>query len=203
MSWRVAPCLDQLLKEVNARWPNRSKYSDGSIGDSAHQSRPSDHNVSNGIVHARDLTHDLAHGADMQIVWNTIVTNKDVRLKYMIFKGKIMSGPAGPSPFVSRSYSGSNGHYHHIHVSCRYGATYENDVGQWLEQEEPDLTPDQDARLKRVEAALEALALTIGKPYAPDLTVLKILTEKNGEDYVDGVKQIRADIAALKVPPGD
>ena len=44
MSWYVARSLNVLRDEINASAPNRSKASDGSIGDPNHQSRVSDHN---------------------------------------------------------------------------------------------------------------------------------------------------------------
>ena len=44
MAWRVARSLDVLLGQLNALAPERSKASDGSIGDAAHASRSSDHN---------------------------------------------------------------------------------------------------------------------------------------------------------------
>lgn len=44
MPWYLAPSLAQLRAEVNARWPKRSKASDGTIGDRAHSARTSDHN---------------------------------------------------------------------------------------------------------------------------------------------------------------
>lgn len=200
MSWRVAPCLDQLLKEINAKWPNRSKVSDGSIGDPAHSARVSDHNPANGIVHARDFTNDPDHGANMRLVWNAILARKDPRVKYMIFEGKIMSGPAGPSPWIPRTYDGNNGHYHHIHVSCRYGGTYENDVREWLGASKEDWF-DMASKQELAEVVQES----IGKPYAPGLTVLKILTEKDGDQYVDSIKlildrldELEAKIDALK-----
>jgi len=42
MSWRLARSLEPLRNEVNAAAPNRSKASDGTIGDTAHSSRASD-----------------------------------------------------------------------------------------------------------------------------------------------------------------
>ena len=36
VSWYVARSLDQLLAEINASAPHRSKASDGSIGDASH-----------------------------------------------------------------------------------------------------------------------------------------------------------------------
>jgi hypothetical protein len=42
--WRVAKSLDRLLAQVNRLASDRSKASDGAIGDAKHQSRESDHN---------------------------------------------------------------------------------------------------------------------------------------------------------------
>ena len=53
MTWRLARALEQLRSQVNEKWPNRSKNSDGSIGDTSHAARPSDHNPDRAeIVHA-------------------------------------------------------------------------------------------------------------------------------------------------------
>ena len=51
MSWTLAPALVQLRQELNARWPGRSKASDGTIGDAAHKARVSEHNPdADGVV---------------------------------------------------------------------------------------------------------------------------------------------------------
>ena len=65
--WRVAKSLLLLRNQVNRKAPNRSKVSDGTIGDKAHQSQNSDHNAwvkdgSVGVVTALDITHDPTDG---------------------------------------------------------------------------------------------------------------------------------------------
>src|SRR5688500_6227543 len=62
---RLADSLRQFRDEVDTRWPNRNKRSDGWLGDAAHQATPSDHNPNpQGVVCAFDLTHDPANGVD-------------------------------------------------------------------------------------------------------------------------------------------
>ncbi|HKV33547.1 MAG TPA: hypothetical protein VJP89_04485, partial [Pyrinomonadaceae bacterium] len=61
MAWRVAKSLLRLREQINELAPNRSKASDGTIGDAAHASRKSDHNPwvkdgSIGVVTAMDIT---------------------------------------------------------------------------------------------------------------------------------------------------
>lgn len=72
-NWSLAYCLRELEKEANALAPNRSKASDGSIGDAAHASRTSAHNPdADGWVCALDLTHDPANGFDARHIADTI-----------------------------------------------------------------------------------------------------------------------------------
>lgn len=125
MSWRVARALDKLLAQINAYAPNRSKISDGSIGDTAHSSRVSDHNPdSRGIVHARDFTHSPATGFDAHAFVRRLAKAGDRRIKYLISNRQISN------PSISggrwRPYSGINPHTHHAHVSCVYGALEDN-----------------------------------------------------------------------------
>lgn len=118
MTWRLANSLIELRKQVNEAYPNRSKDSDGSIGDEHHSARTSDHNPdSQGVVRAIDITHDPAHGFDSYKFANMLLAKQDSRLKYVISNRRIGSGPAGPQPGVWRPYSGSNPHDHHCHIS--------------------------------------------------------------------------------------
>ena len=148
MSWSVALCLQELLNEINAQALDRDKSSDGSIGDPAHASRPSDHNPDKrGIVHARDFTHDPDSGADMNALAEEV--KDDPRVKYVIWNRRIWS----PSVTKSwRRYTGSNPHTHHMHVSVLSGERFENDVSPWLKED--DLTPDQAKKLEEVWNAL-------------------------------------------------
>lgn len=124
MAWRVAKSLDKLLAQINAYAPNRSKISDGSIGDTAHSARVSDHNPdSRGVVHARDFTHSPATGFDAHAFVRRLATAGDRRIKYLISNRQIWN------PSIAkrwRPYSGINGHTQHAHVSCVYGSLEDN-----------------------------------------------------------------------------
>lgn len=124
--WRVAKSLEVLRHQINNMAPNRSKASDGSIGDSAHASRNSDHNpwiveAGVGVVTARDITHDAAHGCDANILAEKIRQSRDPRVKYIIWNRRIAaSSPIGGQPaWAWRAYTGKNGHTHHIHISVK------------------------------------------------------------------------------------
>lgn len=122
MPWRVAGSLEVLRKQFNAAYPNRSKASDGGIGDLRHQaSKSSDHNPhikdanGVGVVTARDFTHDPANGIDCNELAKTLVKNRDPRIKYIIWSRRILSSKT--SPWVWRPYSGVNAHTKHLHLS--------------------------------------------------------------------------------------
>lgn len=122
MGWIVAEALNRLLGQLNALAPDRSKASDGSIGDAAHATRDSDHNAwlvlgGQELVTARDFTHDPEHGLDCQRLANALQRAKDSRVKYVIWNRQIMSGAAGPDPWLWRPYKGSNPHTRHLHLS--------------------------------------------------------------------------------------
>ena len=130
MAWRLAKSLETLRTQVNGRWPNRSKASDGTVGDLAHAARPSDHNPdARGIVHALDITHDPAHGLDAGKLAEMLLRRQDPRLKYAISNRRIGSGPAGPQPGEWRKYTGLNAHEKHCHISVMVSG--EDDTRPW------------------------------------------------------------------------
>lgn len=143
--WRLAHSLEHLRSQINAARPNRNKSSDGTIGDAAHASRASDHNPwiidgSMGVVSAMDITHDPAGGVDSYRLAEILRTKKDRRIKYVISNRKIFSSVS--QPWVWRSYSGSNPHDKHVHVSVMsskslYDAITDWDLGDMFEGTAP------------------------------------------------------------------
>ena len=129
---RVAFSLDQLLAQVNAKWPNRSTASDGALGDVRHQHGVSDHNPNkSGIVQARDITNDPAHGLVSRQLAEALIVSRDPRIKYIISNRQICAGDEGPSPWVWRSYKGANPHEHHVHISVKDDPKFYDDKTTW------------------------------------------------------------------------
>lgn len=123
VTWRLAEALLKLREQINAAYPKRSKVSDGSIGDTAHSPRASDHNPdANGIVNAIDITNDPANGCDGAKLAEALRLSRDPRIKYVIFAGRIFSSKK--QPWVWRPYDGVNRHDKHVHISVQ------ND-GEW------------------------------------------------------------------------
>jgi hypothetical protein len=145
MTYVVDKGLDVLLAQINAAAPNRSKASDGSIGDAAHASRDSDHNPESppppgnpdDEVDARDFTHDPDHGADMGVVTEAIRVSQDRRVSYVIFNRRV-TGPG--HGWRWDPYSGTDPHTGHAHVSVN---DVHNDETQPWEIGIDDMTPSQ------------------------------------------------------------
>lgn len=139
--WRLAPCLVALVHEVDRRWPNRSKVSDGSIGDTSHQAHTSDHNPdASGDVLAIDITEDHARGPNLRTFWNDVIRRRDKRVKYLIYERQIVKGyvdSAGRPAWVPQRYDGINAHAHHLHVSAHDRA--KADTTTWFPTEEDDM----------------------------------------------------------------
>jgi hypothetical protein len=131
MAWRVAKSLLRLREQINQMAPNRSKASDGTIGDAAHASRTSDHNPwvkdgNIGVVTAMDITNDIANGCDAQALVDALVNSRDPRIKYIIWNRKKINSRI--QPWVWRNYTGANPHTKHFHLSVRpEKAAYDSD----------------------------------------------------------------------------
>lgn len=121
-AWKPVAGITVLRDQVNKRFPRRDKRSDGIVGDSAHASRPSDHNPdSRGYVHALDLDEDFGGKGDNMRFANELIeyarsgSNGAERLKYVVYEDKVASGTHANEFWVWRG--SGYGHTHHIHVS--------------------------------------------------------------------------------------
>lgn len=131
----LAPALEQLRSEVNRRFPDRDKASDGWVGDTSHQARPSDHNPCwdcpgkwEGIVRALDIDISPDGRPNVDLRRRLLrVTVGDPRVWYVISNGKIYSRTNNWEP---RAYTGPNGHFAHVHVSLN-GANGVNPEGNF------------------------------------------------------------------------
>lgn len=127
--WRAAKCLQKLRDQVNALAPDRDKASDGTIGDSAHcgsANSTSDHcpripDGGVGVVAAIDITHDPDNGCDAGAIAASLHTGRDPRIKYIIWNKRIANSSAigSSAPWAWRTYTGSNPHTRHVHVSVK------------------------------------------------------------------------------------
>lgn len=135
MAWVVVPNLDELRDQLNTRFPNRDKSSDGSIGDTSHAAASSSHNPdktgspeyrdgdSKDEVRARDIDSDLrdAGGVTMEQVTQTIITRARAgrlpHLRYWIFNGRIWHKRDN---YVTRNYTGSDKHTNHAHANSDF-----------------------------------------------------------------------------------
>jgi len=137
VTWRVANSLNVLLDQLNTLYPNRSKVSDGSIGDAEHAGRDSDHNpwYGPGIVTARDFTDDPDGGLDCHKLAGWLVKSGDKRIKYIIWNRRIWQGSWMP-------YYGSNPHTKHLHLSVVASPLCDN-TAAWNLGEAKDMLKDE------------------------------------------------------------
>ena len=122
MKFQLSKAAIQLRNQVDDTYPSRDRTSDGWIGDTRHQARPSDHNPdANGWVRAIDLDRDLSGRAKPDLMPDLAdqirllcKSKREKRIAYIIFDGRIASSKKS---WAWRPYEGSNKHNHHMHVS--------------------------------------------------------------------------------------
>jgi hypothetical protein len=137
--FRLAWSLVDLRDEINRRWPNRDKRSDGWIGDAKHAARASDHNPwvvrdGVGIVRAIDVDVDgVDAGWLAEYLRQRGLTGHDGRTGdhrlvgggYIIFNRRITK----PDFSGWSVYNGSNPHTAHLHVSCTRSLAFDDRAG--------------------------------------------------------------------------
>jgi len=187
--WHLAPSLVALVNEVDARWPARSKDSDGSIGDASHAARVSDHNPdysAGGVVRAVDITRK---GIDVDELLSALI--RDGRVWYVIWNRRIASVTYG---WKWKPYSGSSPHTEHVHVSIRKTRPAETNLDRWLStatSEEPDVITDSD--VARIAAAVLKVVEPRLQAYTKDVKAYERQT-----DAADAARTAAAVVDALK-----
>lgn len=153
-NWRAAKSLTKLRNQLDTAYPNRSKASDGFIGDASHCPNPdgtgsSDHcpNIQDGdtrVVAAYDATHDPGNNCDMEAVVEAIRTSRDARIKYIIWNRRICnSSKIGTTEaWEWRSYSGSNPHTRHAHFSVLPEKAKYDSEAEWSITSTPSASSD-------------------------------------------------------------
>ena len=183
-SWILVPCLVRLRAEFDAIAPGRDTSSDGSVGDTAHQSGESDHNPDEtgnvpirdadrtNEVHAIDVDVDLrTPGLSMEKVVQFLLgrcrSGAEKRLRYIIYNRRIWSASNG---WRQQRYTGANPHDHHAHFSSSYSTNYEASRASWhLEDIGVALTADDKKWIsaeiaKQVKAQIDDIwAYNVGR----------------------------------------
>lgn len=189
--WYLAPSLVALRTEINRRWPNRDKTSDGSIGDASHAARKSDHNPdwdAGGVVRAIDVDKD---GIDVQELLDAVV--RDPRVAYVIWNKRIASATDDGKPWDWEPYGGTNDHTKHVHISIKHTHAAETDTSRWFDEED-DMPYTEPQIRAMVQAELEEYGSRLTT--APTGTVTRFMAEVRA-----ALKTMAADIAALKAKP--
>lgn len=123
MTWYLAGNLDSRSSSIKDVYPGITIWS---IGDQSHQSGTSDHNPdAREIVHALDvMTYSNMDQGRAVLDW---CLSDPTDLEYVIFDRHIYERDNG---FESRSYSGSDPHTDHVHISGKHGSTgYDSATG--------------------------------------------------------------------------
>lgn len=122
----MVPSLRLVFAELDSRWPNRDRRTDGSVRTKRPGDRPSDHHPdSAGRVHAIDIDKD---GIDANWVAQ-VLADKRLPTRYVIWNRRIAERRNG---FAWKKYTGtSNPHTDHIHLSIERTDSARNFKAGW------------------------------------------------------------------------
>lgn len=202
-SWRVAKSITKLFEQVNVAAPNRSRATDGTIGDRDHQNRASDHNphVTDssgvGVVTAGDITHDPGDNCDCAKITEALGLSRDSRIKYVIFNGRLFSSyPSGNHPaWTWRAYTGPNPHASHFHISVQPTQSLYDSTAPWsIGISGGNDMPDDITANTLTAKTITTDTLTAKTIVASSIT-LKSATEQGSKPGVDDDKQVAWDWA--------
>lgn len=133
MAWVLTRGLTTWRNEINTTFPNREKYTDGSVGDSSHSGSTSGHNPdrtgraeyrdgdAKDEVRAIDVDKDLRSTVTMEQVIQYLVrmgrAGVYLPFRYFIYRGRIWRKATG---WKTEVYTGANKHDQHAHFSGDY-----------------------------------------------------------------------------------
>lgn len=149
----LAKAVTAALRDADKAFPERSKLSDGTWGDLAHQQTNSDHNTGDAV----DITHDPDHGADMNVLSEQAII--DPRVKYVIWNRRIYNAEVPALREQGwRPYTGTNAHDHHMHISVRADKRDDDSPWPWAYQgnEKTDLNAGSVKRLLAIVLGVSA-----------------------------------------------
>lgn len=132
-TWRLANSLTVLRNQINDFARKRSKLSDGTIGNAAHQAEDSDHNPNSlGVVCALDITNDPAGGLDAHALADRFLAVRHPNLRYIISNHRIAGAWTN---WRWTAYTGSSDpHVNHIHISVGVGSDGHAQPGTYDDQ---------------------------------------------------------------------
>lgn len=199
MSWRVSKALLTLRAEVEAAHPGRSKVSDGTVGDTSHSARVSDHNPDeNGIVHAWDVTVWDGPDADnlddvAQPLAEFLRARRDPRVKYVIHRGQMFRSYDKPGipAWTWSPYTGPNGHFHHVHVSV-----YGDDGAPWGYPGTTNPQPQPEDDMPTAKEIAEALRPVVREEVGKAIGWTRAVAESPNVADTDSQSQRLKDRAA-------
>ena len=200
-----------LRDQVNKKWPNRDKASDGWIGDAAHQAntgwgtngKGSYHNVDpNGVVHAIDLDEDFLGKGKGQNVAKEFAEQlatycregKDNgRIAHIVYEGQVASATANNWHFRGSGYS----HFQHIHISFTNKA--DNNGSKFLLPIFENVKPPSPKPEQKIPAYPGRSKLSKGKRN-PDVKTMQKQLIKKGFSISNGPTGYYGDqtVAAVK-----
>ena len=116
----LSKAAKQFREQVDDAYPNRSRKSDGWLGDLRHSKRVSQHNPNEqGEVCAIDIDAGLSEEQGISIYLADQIrqaAKRDRRILYVIHMGKIASAK---SLWRWVKYRGLNPHNKHVHISFK------------------------------------------------------------------------------------
>lgn len=187
--WHLALSLVALRTEIDRRWPNRDKTSDGSIGDASHAARKSDHNPdwdAGGVVRAIDVDKD---GINVQDLLDAVV--RDPRVAYVIWNRRIASATDDGVPWDWEPYDGTNPHDKHVHISIKHTTAAETNVSRWFDQKE-EVDPLAGYTIQQLQQA--AGVGVHGQRIGKSKTTIGLALEEILKD----VRDLRAEVSELR-----